>query len=65
VITGTDVNDDVMTEERTPLNANGGEQLVGLKCFKTITSIAFPRTAVGRGRVRGGVRSSRLVLATR
>ncbi len=42
VITGTDVNGDVLTEERTPLDANGNELLVCLKCFKTVTSIAFP-----------------------
>lgn len=54
VITGTDVFGNVLTESRTPLNANGNEDLVGLKCFRTITSIAFPAQLTTGGSFKVG-----------
>lgn len=54
VITGTNVNDEVITEERTPSAANGGQVLGTLKCFKTVTSIAFPAQGTTAGQFKVG-----------
>lgn len=53
VITGTDINDAVMTE--TLVIPNGGNTVVvGVKCFKTVTSITHPTTSGTNGTINYG-----------
>lgn len=42
VITGTNINGDVISETITSDHSNGTTPVAGVKCFKTITSIALP-----------------------
>jgi hypothetical protein len=56
-ITGTDYNDDVQTEQRTPNSANGNETLETVKTFKTY-AFSFPAQADTDGFFEIGIGST-------
>lgn len=55
VVTGTNYAGDVITDSLQPTNANGGETVVGVKAFKTVTGIATPAQSGGGGTFKFGV----------
>jgi hypothetical protein len=56
VITGTDAADRPLVESLSLTQTGGGETIVGLQGFKTVTSIAVPAQALATGAFTFGVR---------
>ncbi len=56
VFTGKDINGNTITESLTLTNADGGETIVGVKPFASLTSIAVPAQVDVNGHFTFGVR---------